>query len=219
LGSTHINHVDQKGRKQGAWKVYDANGELKYRGNYVDGKPVGEFVYYYPDGLKKAIVNNLDSGKISYIRMFHKDGKLMAEGKYIDKLKDSTWLYYSGEDGTLTLEEQYDLGVKQGNWKTYYPSGQVMEVVHYKDDQKEGPWIQYFSDGSMKAEGTYINGELEGLFVLKHMNGNVEVSGTYRKGKKEDTWVHLNEIGELIKKEVYKNGVLIKSEEKVPDEE
>jgi antitoxin component YwqK of YwqJK toxin-antitoxin module len=218
LGTTHINSADEQGRKQGLWKVYDTDGGLKYKGTYVDGKPVGEFVYFYPTGKVQAEVNNLDMGRVSYIRMYHPDGKLMTEGKYLDKKKDSTWNYYNGSDGSLALVEHYKAGIKEGEWTTYYPSGQVMEVYRYTNDLKEGPWKQYFSDGSLKSEGTYKHDNMDGLYVLHHLNGNVEVSGTYKDGQKDGTWVYLNEIGELQKKEVYKKGVLISLEETTPKE-
>ena len=216
LGDTHINQVDRQGLKQGYWKVYDMTGELKYQGNYVDGHPVGEFIYYYPTGKKQAEVRNLEQGWIRYITMYHPDGKLMAEGKYVGQEKDSTWKYYSSLDASLALEEHYDRGTPAGDWITYYPSGQVMEVVTYKEGLKQGPWVQYFSDGSIKAEGTYKDDEMHGLFVLHHISGQVEVSGSYDEGKKVGTWVHLNEIGEMVKKEIYKNGTLIESEEFIP---
>lgn len=215
LGSTHINQVDSRGRKQGYWKIYDSSGELKFQGNYLDGKPVGDFVFYYPSGRKQAEVKNQDQGKVTYMRMYHPDGKLAATGKYINQKKDSTWQYFNHEDGTLASEDFYLNTLKSGEWKTYYPSGQVMEVTTYRDDIRQGPWIQYFSDGSVKAEGTYIDDVLDGQFTVRHLNGKVEISGQLVNGVKEGTWVYLNEIGELLIKEIYKNGDLIKREEKV----
>jgi antitoxin component YwqK of YwqJK toxin-antitoxin module len=219
LGSTHINTVDDKGRKHGDWTVYDGSGELKYKGTYVEGKPSGEFTYFYPGGKVQAEITNIDFGRIRYMRMYHPNGNLMAEGKYILQDKDSTWNYYKESDGSLTLVEHYINGLRQGNCETYYPSGQLMEITPYVDDKKEGPWVQYFSDGSLKAKGSYKDDQLEGLYVLNHLNGNVEISGTYHQGQKDGAWVHLSEIGELMKKEVYKKGILISREEAPPPDD
>src|SRR5665647_835317 len=79
ITDTHINKADASGRKQGIWKVYDEKGNLKYTGMYVNGKPAGIFKFYYPGGQVKAIVNQLDSGKVSYAKNFHPNGNLMAE--------------------------------------------------------------------------------------------------------------------------------------------
>jgi antitoxin component YwqK of YwqJK toxin-antitoxin module len=213
LGNMHINAVDELGRKQGEWTVYDGYGGLKYKGTYVDGKPKGKFIYYYPTGEIQAEVKNIDLGKVRYVQMFHANGKLMAEGKYVNQTKDSIWNYYNGSDGSLSLVEYYENAVRQGEWKTYYPSGQVMEIIPYKDGRKQGSWIQYFTDGNIKAKGTYKDDKMDGLYVLNHLNGNVEVSGTYQNDQKDGIWVYLNEIGELQKKEIYKSGVLISKED------
>jgi antitoxin component YwqK of YwqJK toxin-antitoxin module len=206
------NEVDAQGRKQGNWVTYDGNGNIKYEGAFKDDKPVGEFKYYYPDGQVKAIVNhNPVTGEV-YAVNYYKNGLLMARGKYINQAKDSTWLYFSEIDETIVSEEHWDRGKKVGEWKTYYPSGQVMEVTQYKNGVKEGKWIQYFSDGTKKAEATYVNNELEGLMQIFYITGKVEVSGTYKNSTKNGIWMYFNEIGEAEKKEVYKDGVLIEPE-------
>ena len=208
--SSHINKSDGSGRKQGLWRVYDGNGNLKFEGNYANDRPMGEFRYFFPNGKTKAIVNNLDSGRVSYVKMFYQGGQLMAAGKYTGQQKDSSWTFYSELDGTLVSEEQYAGGSAAGTWKSYYPSGQVAEEYAYVNGKKEGEWIQYFSDGVVKSHGTYRDGMLDGLYVINHLNGSVQVSGSYAMSKKTGAWVYLSEIGELEKREEYKNGVLIR---------
>jgi antitoxin component YwqK of YwqJK toxin-antitoxin module len=207
-----MNQTDNKGRKQGSWRVYDDGGNLKYTGHYANGKPVGVFTYYYPKGAVKAVLTNLDSGAVTYAKNYHENGKLMAEGKYVHQKKDSTWLYYSAYDGTLSTEEHYLNTVKDGVWKTYYPEGQVAEEVIYRNGLREGPWIQYFTDGKVKMKVSYINDKLEGQYFVYHLNGNVEVSGTYVNSEKDGTWIYLDDTGATEKREEYKAGLMIKQE-------
>ena len=209
----HINKVDNRGRRQGHWKVYDGIGELKFQGNFVNGKPMGEFVYYYPNGQIKAKVLNIDSGRADYTRMFYPNTKLMAVGKHSGQKKDSIWLYYSEEGGSLLSDELYIDGKKEGVWRTYYPDGKVAEEVTYKEDVREGPWNTYFSTGEIKSTCAYHNDLLEGRFIIYHLNGKVEVSGAYHESKKLDVWVFLTDLGELVKKEYYRNGILVRTEE------
>jgi antitoxin component YwqK of YwqJK toxin-antitoxin module len=216
--STHINKVDDQGRRQGLWKVYDAGGELKFQGVFVNDHPMGKFLYYYPNGNRKAEVTYLDSGKVDYTTMFHPNGKLMARGKHSGQKKDSTWQYFSEEDGSLVSEEIYAGGGGQGVWRTFYSSGQVAEEITYRNGIKDGPCTRYFTDGTVKSTCTYVNGMLEGLFVIHHLNGSVEVSGTYRNSKKEDVWVYLTDEGELEKKEYYRGGNLVRTESNTEDE-
>lgn len=206
FSDNHINKADAMGRKQGLWKVYDEGGDLKYKGEYVDGKPVGTFTYYYPDGIVKATLNFIDSGAIAYAKNYHPNGKLMAVGKYVNQKKDSTWLYYSQEDGTLSTEEHYLNTIKEGVWKTYYPEGQVAEEVIYRNDLREGPWIQYFTDGKVKMKAAFINDKLEGQYFIYHLNGMVEVSGTYVNNEKDGPWIFFDEQGAMEKRENYSLG-------------
>jgi antitoxin component YwqK of YwqJK toxin-antitoxin module len=212
ITDNHINKSDTLGRKQGLWRVYDESGNLKYSGQYENGVPTGSFTYYYPEGKIKAVLNHLDSGNVVYAKNYFPAGHVMAEGKYIDQKKDSTWLYYSESDGSLSSEEHYNNTVKDGVWKTYYPEGQVAEEIIYRNGLKEGPWVQYFTDGKVKMKTTYINDEIEGQYLIYHLNGMVEVSGAYLNSKKNGTWVFYNEIGLMEKREEYKDGLLLDQE-------
>jgi len=209
----HINKADKEGRRQGIWRLYDDEGNLKFTGEYYNGKPVSDFKFYYPNGKTRAVITHQDSGRIAYARNYYTNGRLMATGKYIDQKKDSTWLYYSELDGALSAEEQYKDARKEGTWKTYYPEeGGVAEEYTYVNDIKQGPWIQYFTDGKVKSKGTYIDDLLEGSFIIYHLNGMVEISGFYKNSVKDGIWVYMKETGEMEKREVYREGLLVEQE-------
>jgi broad specificity phosphatase PhoE len=54
-------------------------------------KPVGNFIHYYPDDTtKRAVTYYKEGGKIAYAKLYHQlTGKLMAQGKYMDELKEN----------------------------------------------------------------------------------------------------------------------------------
>lgn len=213
ITDTHINKVDLQGRRQGSWRVYDFEGNLKFTGEFVHGKPTGEFIWFYPSGRVKALVNHRDSGQVAYAKNFYPNGVLMAQGKYVNQQKDSLWLYYNEEDGSLSAEERYVNMSREGVWKTYFPEGGVAEEITYGHDMKNGPWMQYYTDGTIKLKGFYVDDLLEGLYIVYHLNGGVEISGTFRHSEKHGSWVYLNDLGELEKREEYDEGKLISQEE------
>jgi antitoxin component YwqK of YwqJK toxin-antitoxin module len=212
LTDSHINKVDSKGRRQGFWKVYDGDGNLKFTGEFHDGRPMGEFRYFYPNGRLKAVVINQDSGRIARTTNYYVNGNVMATGKYLDQKKDSTWLYFTEEESAPASEEIYRSGIKDGIWKIFYPDGKTAEEITYLNDKKEGPWVQYFTDGTVKMKTTYIADKLEGMYVVYHLNGKVEVSGSYLHDTKHGTWVHLTDIEELERREEYEHGKLVHQE-------
>ena len=96
-------------------------GYVSYEGNFVDGIPVGEFKYYYPNGKIKAVSMMSENGKFSRAKMYHRNGRLMAEGKFVEQKKDSIWNYYSEYDGILLSTEIYKDQLKSGVWKNFLP--------------------------------------------------------------------------------------------------
>ena len=46
----YINLYNEKGEKHGVWESYYDNGQLFYRGNYVNGQRHGLWESYYPNG-------------------------------------------------------------------------------------------------------------------------------------------------------------------------
>ncbi|MEN8224933.1 MAG: toxin-antitoxin system YwqK family antitoxin [Bacteroidota bacterium] len=213
LLNSNVNEVDGQGRRQGEWKSYDVDGNLKFEGHFVDNIPVGTFTYYYPNGKVKAISEMHDMGRRSRTKVFHDNGRLMGEGNYLDKVKDSTWNYYSDFDGLHLSREYYINGKLDSTVLNFYPNGKVAEEIPYELGRKEGVWKQYFTDGKLKLKATYINDRLEGLMLIYHLNGVPEVSGMYKNNFKNGLWIYFNEKGVVNKKETFVRGHLRKTEE------
>jgi antitoxin component YwqK of YwqJK toxin-antitoxin module len=203
------NQTDDKGWKQGYWRKYDEMGHVLYEGQFKNNIPLGEFKYYYPNGSVRAILIMFNDGKESHSQLFHRNGKLMAKGKYFQQKKDSIWNYYSEHDGILLSTEIYIKTVKQGVWKNYYPDAKVAEEFTYENNIRHGSWKQFYTDGSLKLEGIYVNDNKEGVFKMFHYNGNVEVSGFYHNDLKDGLWIEYNDTNKKIKEEEYKMGKLI----------
>ncbi len=51
-----MNQYNDNGLKESYWEEYYINGELYYKGNYINGKQHGYFERYYDNGqLKEKI--------------------------------------------------------------------------------------------------------------------------------------------------------------------
>lgn len=203
------NQMDGKGRKQGYWKKYDEMGYVRYEGQFKDDIPIGKFNYFYPNGKVRAVSLMSNDGKVSRTKMFHRNGKLMAEGKYFQQKKDSIWNYYSEYDGVLLSTEIYIETKKQGVWKNFYPDGRVAEEITYENNFKNGSWKRFHTDATVKLEGNYQNDLKEGSFKLFHPNEQLELSGTYENGLQNGLWTQFDDKGKKLKEEIYKKGKLI----------
>lgn len=207
-----INQTDQDGNKTGYWKKINDEGLLLYEGQFDHGIPIGEFTYFYPDGIVKARTVFSDEGIHAATTTYHHSGEIMSEGLYIKQEKDSLWRYYDNT-GTLLKEEFYRNQEKSGTWKTFYENGQVAELTSWENGKQQGPWEQYFSDGLMKASGNFVDDEKQGPFDYYYPNGRLRVTGSYVDSYKTGDWFYMDEEGKVIKKEVYKEGRIINSEE------
>jgi len=207
-----INRTDASGRKQGPWRKVDQNGNKLYEGQFLNGIPVGEFRYYYSDGKLKAVSVLSDEGKTARTISYAANGRKIAEGNFRNEKKDSTWKYYSDYDGELLSEESYMSGVKNGISKTFYPGGNITELIHYRDGKKEGEWIQYFDDGKVKFRGAFSCDEKEGPFTGYYPGGKISFSGAYKAGHMDGTWTFYDENGDVIRSEKYSGGALIKEQ-------
>src|SRR5690554_1764970 len=81
---SQLNQVDEKGRKQGVWmKTYDDDHDLiRYKGQFKDNRPVGKFIYYYPNGKVRSIINHDENSNRSEAYFYHLNEKLIAHGIY-----------------------------------------------------------------------------------------------------------------------------------------
>ncbi len=91
-------------------------------------------------GLSKKILN----GRNYYI--------LDNEGYYNGKIK----ILYDDSD-KIRAEGQIEKGLKSGEWKHYYETGEIKEKGNFKYDKKEGIWQSYFKNGNIKIETSYFH--------------------------------------------------------------
>ncbi len=205
------NRTDARGMRQGKWAGTYSNGAVRYRGQFRNGKPFGTFSYFYPAGMLKAKMTYSDDGRVAHLKSFQLDGKVMAEGKFINRKKDSTWLYYSDVDGKLVLEENYKTGMKQGPVIIFYPStGRPSELTDYKNGRKNGRWIKYFPDGKISTSGFYVNDTLQGPFSVYNINGKLLMQGQYEKSLQEGLWITYDSLGNIQKKQYFHGGLPVK---------
>ena len=205
--------TDANNNKQGYWKKKDEKtNKLVYEGEFKDNKPVGKFKYYYPNDSVRAIMNFKQDGKVAYAKLFHLNGLRMGEGKYIQEIKDSLWLYYD-ESGKLLSKDNYRMGKKNGVSYVYLPNGKLAEERQYKMDVQHGSFKQYFDGKRIRGEGNYVDGQLDGKATYYYPNGVEVATGYYKNGAKNGPWIYKEESGKIKEKELYINGKLASAKE------
>lgn len=203
-----INRVDAKGKKQGLWRKYYSNDTLFSEGIYKNGKHFGTFNTFHKNGQRQSVLHFRGLSEISDATLYNDSSQLIAKGKYIDRFKDSVWVYYNGSTGKLSAEEYYKKGVKEGEWKIYYPNGSLAESEVYKSGKKNGPSKKFFENGKLRFQGNMINDQLEGKVKLYFSDGKIWQEGIYKSGDKHGLWTIFKNDGTIEKQEEYIDGIL-----------
>lgn len=237
LRKEFINRTDNFGFKQGNWKYFWDNGNLRLEGTYRNDKKHGFFKYYDENGQFISIekyendelladaeetkildrkVNYHPNGQPKIIATYHND---LPEG--IRREFDTAGNIIKGyvfSHGVLRFEGITDLnGKRQGEWREYYPTGELRWVGKYRNSLPIGEWKFYFLDQTIEVSGKYNNkgekidewiwhypdgrtmrienyemGELEGPFVEYDEKEVVIAKGDYLGDEKEGEWFYIH---------------------------
>lgn len=209
LAQEMTNQTDDRGRKQGSWEARYPQGGIRYKGQFRNDKPYGEFRYFHPSGNLRAIQVFSDNGRIARNKTYAENGFMIAEGKYIDQKKDSVWRFYSDIDGNLLSEESYLGDKRHGVVKNYYPeNGKISEIINYESGIRNGDWLRFFDDGVLMSRGFYVNDLLHGAVQFFYPDGKLHIKGQYVEGMKDGIWEYFTPEGKPDYEEHYTKGML-----------
>jgi len=214
------------GLKNGYFKEYDRNGDLISATKYIDGEKIEkaeELVKldirtdYYPDGKVKIVATYDKNGIPEGVRReYNKDGeveksyiflhgRLIGEGIFTDAgLKEGNWKEYY-PDGKLKSIGNYISDKKNGNWKYYYPSGQLEQMGVYNNSLTDSIWNWYYPDGKLLRKEIFLNGLADGMMTEYDQTGNIITQGDYIEGKEEGFWFYI--VGDSREEGDYAEGM------------
>lgn len=250
LSREFINRTDKNGVKQGLWRQFYNNGIIKEEISYLNGKRNGYLKKYDENGTLLSIEKYVNDEPVVFAeelkeyeirRDYHSNGIVKIEGSYFNNKPDgirrefdSTGKIIKGyvfNEGVLIGEGLLDaMGKKQGPWKEYYESGEIMAKGNYKNGNRVGQWLFYHKNGKIEQEGsftskgipdgewkyyyetgqvlkeeTFMNGENDGDYTEYNDSGKVIVKGQFSEGFETGLWFY--EIGDIREEGTYTDGV------------
>lgn len=173
-GEVHsFGKVDLNSQKRlGTWKWFYQSGNLKTKGEYLDGYKNGTWMYYHnsSEELLSGIVdwkNGLRDGR-SFT--FNLDSIKTEEVYFKGGLKvDSAIFRY--ENGNLERVENYKEGELNGVVTHYYPNGLIYFLSNWRNGKKEGLYFIYNEFGILMEQGNYVQDKFEGTVFLYDSTG------------------------------------------------
>ena len=199
-----FNRTDAKGRRQGPWRDFYPNGQLRYEGQFKNDKCKGVFKYYDEQGNLKA-TNEFDkSGEKALNKIFAPNGKMVATGYYLNQKKEGEWKYFDEVSGQLRLAEDNKEGKVHGWSRLYNPqNGMLADETQYVEGQPEGQCRKYSDSGVLLMECQYRNGLLDGPVKTYYPSTALKEEGQYAKGEKTGIWKTYNEDGDILAEEAF----------------
>jgi len=227
-----INQRDDQNKKQGIWKEFHPNMEVKKEMKFNDDSLDGYTKEYDEKGnlLKTMKFNNgkrvLKAPEIANVEVYrevYEDGTLKYEGVYSDGLPVGTHYRYKQKyicDSSLFLKEDTILKT------SYYANRLVCRNVPVPDSaieffdgtmvakgavdsvrNRQGIWIEYHHTGEFKGKGIYKDNNRIGEWIFYYASGQIEQKGKYdKKGRSQGLWQWYYESGQLMREENYLNG-------------
>ena len=202
------------GLRHGKGKEYYKNGNIKYEGDFCNGKFEGNGKYIWNDGeyYVGQFLNNLRHGKG---KEYYKDGIIKYEGDYINDKREGNgkYIYINGS----YYIGQWLKGLKHGHGKLYYKNGNIKYDGDYVNDKIEGSGKYIWEDGEYYI-GQWLNGVRHGKGKLYYKDGNIKYEGDYVNDNMEGKGKYIYEDGDYYigyflnnlrngkGKEYYKNG-------------
>lgn len=221
-----VNRFNKDNQKTGLWVEYYSSGITKEEGTWSNGVKNGIFKFYNKKGdldrIEKyrggeLLTDAMETVMLDIRREYYEDGTLKMIGSYQEGSKQGIFREY-GKEGSIINSYVYDGNVKvgegivdasgsyQGQWKLYFPSGELKAEGSFKEGKKEGPWMYYFVNGSIEQRGEYRDGLPTGKWTWYYDSSELLREEYYRKGKEDGSSVEYSKEGTVINQGEYIDG-------------
>ncbi len=154
-------------------------------------------------------VNKFATGEV---RRYFLSGNLAMEGYSIENFIQGEVVKYHKNAGVFE-KSVYKKGKPYGQFKRWYPSGQLMGVF-YGIPEEDQVGLDYFEEirEFYFEEGKQSVVEGEGFAQTFYFDGSLAEQGDIANGRKNGSWIGYNSEGQVIYRENYEENKLIHGE-------
>ena len=198
-----LNRYDSQGRRNGYWKAFYDNFELKWEQYYKHGLRDGYYKEYDEKGnLKKIVkyVNDVEQiveSETQPLQMQHEyypNGRVKREASFRGGKREGTWREFDEEGNVI-------------NSQVYQNGRLVQSGIMDTDGTRRGEWVELYPDSTLRAKGLFINGKRSGEWKFYFPGEVLEQVGNYKKGKYDGTWTWYFPNGKIQKQEDFFDGL------------
>jgi len=131
-------------------QFFTLSGKIETEGVINGRKRVGNWKYFYPDGILMS-EENYENGQLDGPQIiYYQDGQVTEFSSYKKGLLDGISSKYAS-NGVLIQEITYKKGKLNGLAKYFELNGKLKETGSYKNGLRVGKW-EYYMDGEIASE-------------------------------------------------------------------
>jgi antitoxin component YwqK of YwqJK toxin-antitoxin module len=144
----------KNGKPNGECVTYLNNGSIYEKGNYVDGKKMGEWVR---NDEGKVYKNTHKEGEGNYDEIvYDSHGKIFSKGSYFNHKPDGEFIEADKRESGCVIYNSENRIISAQNGKEYVSKGVYIE------GQKQGIWIDYYENGTVRKKISFMDGFRDG---------------------------------------------------------
>lgn len=133
------------GKMEGLWQLNSPKDERLLEEGYLKaGKKDGTWTTYYANGTKHIVAEYRNGNLTGPFKEYDKEGYLLVDATYKDSVAVGEYKEYYGASVAVygynpsrrrKREGQFKAGMLDGEWLSYYESGQLAIKSTYKESQ------------------------------------------------------------------------------------
>ena len=136
----------------GLWKFYTTKtNQLLTEGTFKNGLRDGQWSSFYSNGKRKELAAYREGKLFGPARYFDTNGFLIKEMIFQDSVRVGRYTEYYGNElndpyqdpSQIKLEGNYLEGNKEGQWLSYFPSGELAIREFFVAGLREGPYFEF----------------------------------------------------------------------------
>jgi antitoxin component YwqK of YwqJK toxin-antitoxin module len=132
-GVTTNLYVNDK--KDGMWRTYYENGQIKSEGHYIAGLKEGLHKEWKEDGILSLEGNYINDKANGLMTWYHDKGHLAGRGQMVDDKRIGNWKICDIEENGYCVDAYFEDGLREGIWKIYHDNEALWKEQTFKNDR------------------------------------------------------------------------------------
>jgi antitoxin component YwqK of YwqJK toxin-antitoxin module len=205
----YVVEINKEGNLIESFEILKRNGNC-----FIDGL----VILYFPNQIKR-LVTTYSKGVIQGKEIcYYSNGNIQKVSSF-EKGQLSGYFAEYFENGYIKTNGKYENGLKQGEWITYYPSYKIKSKGKYFSEYTEikvvnnGDSLVFKGTGKKNVIKKHYSEALDSLITILQMDDISDLIFPLKLYAKDGEWNYYDESGNVIKREYYQNGTLLRTEE------